>query len=196
MKKIIYLLIFPMLLSISGSVRAQVKNQDTLKTVSSVDLKQYSGKWFEIARYPNKFQKDCVGNVTANYTLKTADSIEVLNQCVKKNGTIESATGKAQIDDKTTNAKLKVRFAPAVLSFIPGIWGDYWIIDLDDKYQYAVVGDPKRKYLWILSRTPEMSDAAYQNILRNVETLGYNPGKLVKTSQKVEIIKGAAIDKQ
>ena len=168
MKKFIVLAAFSLMILTSGVSSAQTKNQPALQTVSSVDLKQYSGKWFEIARYPNKFQKDCVGNTTATYTIKDEKSLEVVNQCTKQNGTILDAKGKARIVDKTTNAKLEVRFAPSALSFISAVWGDYWIIDLDDKYQYAVVGDPKREYLWILSRTPEMSDAVYQNILRRV----------------------------
>ena len=195
MKKIIVFAAFSLMLAAFDAVSAQTKNQPALQTVSSVDLKQYSGKWFEIARYPNKFQKDCVGNTTATYTIKDEKSLTVVNQCVRQNGTILDAKGKARIADKTTNAKLEVRFAPSALSFISAVWGDYWIIDLDEKYQYAVVGDPKREYLWILSRTPEMSDATYQNILRRVEAKGFNPAKIIKTPQKLEVIKGSVIEK-
>jgi len=196
MKKLVLSAILPMLLLAAAAVSAQTKNQSELKTVSSVDLKRYGGKWFEIARYPNKFQKQCVGNTTATYTIKTADKIEVLNQCVKKDGVIADAKGDARIVDKTTNAKLEVRFAPKFLSFISSVWGDYWIIDLDENYQYAAVGDPKREYFWILSRKPEMDDATYQNILRRVEQKGFNPGKVIKTPQKVVVVKGAVIEKQ
>ncbi len=178
MKKLVLSAILPILLLAAAAISAQTKNQSELKTVSSVDLKRYGGKWFEIARYPNKFQKQCVGNTTATYTIKTADKIEVLNQCVKKDGVIADAKGDARIVDKTTNAKLEVRFAPKFLSFISSVWGDYWIIDLDENYQYAAVGDPKREYFWILSRKPEMDDATYQNILRRVEQKGFNPGKV------------------
>jgi apolipoprotein D and lipocalin family protein len=167
-----------------------------LSTVPRVDLKRYAGKWFEIARYANKFQDGCAGNVTATYTLKEAGKIEVLNECMKKDGTTNQAKGDAKIVDKATNAKLEVRFAPSFLSFIPQVWGDYWIIDLDDDYNYAAVGDPKRKYLWILSRQSEMDDATYQNILRRVEKLGFSPGKLNKTTQNVQPVKGAVVDKQ
>ena len=104
--------------------------------------------------------------------------------------------GEAKIVDKNTNARLKVRFAPPLLSFIPAVWGDYWIIVLDDKYNYAAIGDPDRKYLWILSRTPELDDATYQSILRRVEKLGFSPGKLDKTHQNMEAVKGAVVDKQ
>jgi len=139
MKKLVLSAILPILLLAAAAISAQTKNQSELKTVSSVDLKRYGGKWFEIARYPSKFQKQCVGNTTATYTIKTADRIEVLNQCVKKDGVIADAKGDARIVDKTTNAKLEVRFAPKFLSFISSVWGDYWIIDLDENYQYAAV---------------------------------------------------------
>lgn len=199
MKKIVLAAVLPALLLFSTVLFAQ-QNQAVavteVKTVPNVDLKRYSGKWFEIARYPNKFQKKCVGNTTSTYTIKDEDTIEVLNQCLEKNGTTDEAKGKAKIVDSTTNAKLKVRFAPGFLSFLPAVWGDYWIIDLDNNYQYAAVGDPKREYFWILSRTPEMSDAVYQNILRRVEKMGFKPGQVIKTPQNTTVVKGAAIPKQ
>jgi len=192
MKKIILMLILQMFLGIS--VFAQTTSE--LKTVPNVDLKRYSGKWFEIARYENKFQKKCVGNTTATYTIKADNNIEVLNECLEKNGKVDKAKGRAKIVDKTTNAKLEVRFAPAVLSFLSAVWGDYWIIDLDENYKYAVVGDPKREYFWILSREPEMNDATYQAILRRAENMGFIPGKVYKTPQNVEVLKGEVIRKQ
>jgi apolipoprotein D and lipocalin family protein len=191
-----FLLIFVLA---GADVFAQKKNssnQTNVTAVPNVDLKRYSGKWFEIARYPNKFQKNCVGNTTATYTLKEEGKIEVLNECLKKNGTIIDAKGAGKIVDKNSNAKLEVRFAPGYLAFLPSVWGDYWIVDLDPNYQYTVVGDPKREYLWILSRSNEMNDATYQNILRRVETMGFQPGKLVKTPQNVEVVKGAVVRKQ
>lgn len=183
----------------SANVSAQQTNMQTtseVKAVTGVDLKRYSGKWFEIARYPNKFQKNCVGNTTATYTLKSNDTIEVVNRCLQPNGTVDDAKGKAKIVENSNNAKLKVRFAPAFLSFIPAVWGDYWILDVDENYQYAVVGDPEREYLWILSRSPEMREPLYQEILHRVERMGYKPGKLIKTPQNAEAVKGAAIRKQ
>jgi apolipoprotein D and lipocalin family protein len=199
MKKSIWFVIIPSILMISIITAINVKAQQInseVKTVAKVDLKQYSGKWYEIARYPNRFQEKCVGNTTATYTQKSTGRIEVLNECLKKDGTTDSAKGDAKIIDKTTNAKLEVRFAPSFLSFIPAVWGDYWIIDLDNDYKYAAIGDPKRKYFWILSRTPELNDATYQNILRRAEKMGFNPGKVIKTPQKVEAVKGAVVDKQ
>lgn len=179
----------------TASVEAQ-KKVNELATVPSVDLKQYNGKWFEIARYPNKFQKQCVGNTTAAYTQKSNGKIEVVNECLKKDGTVDKAEGEAKVVKNSNNSKLEVRFAPKVLSFISAVWGDYWIIDLDENYQYAVIGDPKREYFWILSRKPEMNDALYQDILRRAETKGFNPAKVVKTPQNVDSIKGAVITNQ
>ena len=175
---------------------AQTGKQADVTTVPFVDLKKYAGKWYEIARYPFKYQKQCVGNTTATYSIRSADRIEVLNQCVTKDGSTDSANGAAKVADKKTNAKLKVRFAPSILSFIPGVWGDYWILDLDKDYKYVAVGDPDRKYLWILSRDPKMPDAVYQDMLRRLEKQGFNPGKLERTAQNVEVIKGAVIERQ
>ena len=161
-----------------------------------VDLQRYSGRWYEIARYPNKFQKQCVGNTTATYTVKEKGRIEVLNECLTKDGTVDTAKGEAKIVENANNAKLKVRFAPAFLSAFGFVWGDYWVIDLGPGYEYSVVGDPKREYLWILSRTPELPEPTYQAILRRVQDFGFNPGKLEKTPQKAEAVKGAVIEKQ
>jgi apolipoprotein D and lipocalin family protein len=198
-KKFVLTAILPALLLMSGTVSAQKNNSDNQMkpaAVASVDLNRYSGKWYEIARYSNKSQKNCIGNTTIVYTLKEAGKINVLNECLKKDGTVIDAKGEAKIVDKASNAKLEVRYAPGYLAFLSTSWNDYWIIDLDEKYQFAAVGDEDRENLWILSRTPKLGDAAYQNILRRVEKMGYKPGKLVKTPQNIEVVKGAVIEKQ
>ena len=164
-----------------------------VSTVPSVDLNKYSGTWYEIAKYPNKFQKNCVGNTTATYTLKVEGKIEVLNRCLEKDGTTKAAKAAGKINDKQTNAKLKVRFAPGFTSFLPFVWADYWVIDLANDYSYAVVGTPDRDYFWILSRTPELKDSAYQDILRRAEQQGFVPGKVVKTPQGLAAGKGTVM---
>ncbi len=187
-----------MLMLLSATyVFAQKTSDDNnlVKTVESVDLNKYAGKWFEIARYPNKFQKKCISQVTATYIIKNDNKIEVVNECLKENGKTIKAKGDAKVVDEKTNAKLEVRFAPAFLSFLPQVWGDYWILDLDKDYKYAVVGDPDKEYLWILSRTPELDTAIYENILDKVEKMGFNPNKLIKTPQNTEVIKGEVITK-
>jgi len=198
-KKIIFVMVLPTLLIFSSFLSAQPKDSDNktqVQTVSTVDLKRFTGKWYEISRYPNKFQKKCVGNTTATYSTKADGSLAVLNQCVMKDGTIGKADGEAKVSDTASNAKLEMNFASKFKSFLSADWKNYWIIDLDENYQYAAVADPKREYLLILNRTPEMNDAVYQNILRRVEKLGFNPGKLAKTSQNVEVIKGVVVQKQ
>lgn len=150
-----------------------------LETVSQkVDLNRYLGKWYEIARYDNAFQKDCVASM-ATYSMRPDGNISVLNQCRVSTleGELKSVEGKAWVVDPATNAKLKVSF------FWP-FSGDYWIIELGEHYEYAVVGHPNRKYLWILSRTPQMNDARYNEILnRLASTHCYDTTRLVKTPQ-------------
>ncbi len=149
-----------------------------LEVVPHVDLSRYIGLWYEIARLPAWFEKDCTG-VTANYSVRDDGDIKVVNSCRKKtlDGPIKDAIGKAWVVDKDSNAKLKVSF------FWP-FAGNYWIIDLDDKdYSYAVIGEPSRKYFWVLSRTPEMSDSLLNELLDRAKKQGYNLEKLEKTLQ-------------
>jgi apolipoprotein D and lipocalin family protein len=146
-----------------------------LEVVPHVELEKYLGKWYEIAHLPAKFQEDC-NETTATYTLSKDGSISVLNQATK-NGKMKQAKGKAKVVDKNSNAKLKVTF------FWP-FYGDYWIIKLGNNYDYSVVGTPNRKYLWILSRTPQMDDNLYSQIIEYVKSKGFDANKLIKTFQK------------
>jgi apolipoprotein D and lipocalin family protein len=150
------------------------KNEySALEVVPHVDLQKYLGKWYEIARLPARFQEGC-SETTATYSLSKDGSISVLNEC-KRNSKVKQAKGKAKVVDKTTGAKLKVTF------FWP-FYGDYWIIKLGDDYDYAVVGTPNRKYLWILSRTPQMDDKLFSQLIEFVESKGFDVGSLIKTS--------------
>ncbi len=153
----------------------------TPETVRQVDLKSYTGLWYEIARIPNSFQKKCARGTTAEYTLQENGRISVVNRCRKKDGTEVKATGIARIADPATNARLDVSF----VRFLGRnwFWGDYWIIGLDENYQWAVVGHPKRTYGWILSRTPEISDKLRQKIDALLEQQGYDPEKFQNTAQ-------------
>jgi apolipoprotein D and lipocalin family protein len=148
-----------------------------LETVDSVDLERYLGLWYEIASYPMFFQKNCTAT-TATYSLREDGLIKVINSCRKGSldGKLKEAKGRAKVVDTETNAKLKV-------SFFGPFWGDYWIIDLDPDYQWAVVGGPKRKYLWILSRTPQMDPALYDEIVSRLPAMGYDPNALNRTQQ-------------
>jgi len=172
----IFLLVF--LASIGFAAVAPEGRQKELEVVQSVDLTRYVGRWYEISRLPNKFQKKCADTVTANYTMRANGKIEVINRCRKASGEYSTAKGMAKIVDKKTNAKLKVTF------FWP-FYGDYWILDLGPNYEYAVVGEPSRKYLWVLSRSPRMDEALYQLLLQKMAAKGFNTDRMIRTSQPI-----------
>jgi len=155
-----------------------------VQSIPVVDLARYAGKWYEIARYPNSFQRQCAADVTAEYTLEPGGRIRVVNRCRRRDGTVDSVDGVAKRAPGAPDSQLKVRFAPAVFSFIPAVWGDYWIIGLGRDYSYAVVGDPSRKYLWILSRTPRLEGPAYDEALEAVKVNGFDPNRLERTKQQ------------
>lgn len=152
---------------------------DPPSTVSSVDLNQYIGLWYEIARIPNSFQKQCVAGTTAEYSLLEDGRIRVVNTCRKSDGSLDEAEGVARVVDEQSYAKLKVSF----VRFLGRnrFWGDYWIIGLDEGYQWAVIGHPKRKYGWILCRTPEMDPDVRQIIDELLIKQGYDPTAFVNT---------------
>lgn len=150
----------------------------TVRTVPAVDLDRYAGDWFEVARYPNRFQRECAGDVRASYTRRADGRIDVVNRCARADGSSIEARGIARVADTQTGAKLKVRFAPAVLSFLPAVWGDYWIIGLDDEYAWAVVGSPDRKYLWILARTPRLDAGAFERAIAAARANGFDTSRL------------------
>jgi apolipoprotein D and lipocalin family protein len=152
-----------------------------VRTVDSVDLDRYAGEWFEIARFPNRFQRDCTGGVRASYARRPDGRIEVINRCRTQDGAIE-AQGVARVVDGRTSAKLKVRFAPAALSFLPFVWGDYWILGLAPDYSWAVVGSPDRNYLWVLARAPSLEGGDFAAALAAARANGFDVGRLVKTS--------------
>jgi lipocalin len=149
-----------------------------LKTVDHVDVARYLGTWYEIAKLPQRFENGLVG-ITANYSLLPNGKVRVLNSGYVGDfdGKIKTAKGTARIVDPKTNAKLKVTF------FWP-FSGDYWILELGKDYEYAVVGEESRRYLWILSRAPQMDDAVYKEIIKRVEDKGFEISKLEKNPQK------------
>jgi len=156
----------------------------TVRTVPAVDLDRYVGDWFEVARYPNWFQRKCAGDVRASYARRGDGQIDVVNRCTSADGSTSEARGVARLADAGTSAKLKVRFGPAVLSFLPFIWGDYWIIGLADDYAWAVVGTPDRKYLWILARTPRLDAAAFERALAAARASGFDTSRLINGIQR------------
>ncbi len=154
-------------------------NYAPLDVVNKVDVQKYLGNWYEIALLPNSFEEGC-NCTTAEYSIIDATTLRVINRCRKDsvNGEIDEAKGKAFIVEGSHNAKLRVQF------FWP-FRGDYWIIDLDkENYQYAVVGTPSRKYLWILSRSPKMDEQLYNSLIEKCKAKGFDVTKLQKTVQE------------
>jgi len=183
MKNGITLLIFLSLMpSTNGDMQAEKKTP--LRVVPSVDLDRYAGRWYEIARFPNGFQKKCAGEVIAKYTRQSDGNITVLNSCRLEDRSQIQAEGVARLaGNGQPNSVLKVRFAPAFLSFLPQVWGDYQIISLSPDYTHALVGDPRREYLWILSRSPRMDSATYDRLVAEASAQGFDTHKLQKTRQ-------------
>jgi apolipoprotein D and lipocalin family protein len=160
----------------------QSRSAEPVNVVDSVDLVRYSGTWYEIVRLPNRFQKDCIGDVTATYTLLDDGDIKVVNRCRKNGGDLSEAEGRARrANGDGPISKLEVRFAPAFLSFLPFVWGDYWILDLASDYSYAVIGEPDREYLWVLARSPKIDDQTLGEILERAKKQGYDLNALIRT---------------
>jgi apolipoprotein D and lipocalin family protein len=142
-------------------------------TVAKVDLARYMGDWFEIARLPNPFQRKCE-RTTARYTLTGDGRFRVLNACLTPGGQLKEATGRARVVDVNTGSKIEVTF------FWP-FYGDYWILDLDPEYRWALVGTPDRKYLWVISRTERMEPGTLDALLGKARSLGYDLAPLIRS---------------
>lgn len=154
-----------------------------VNSIDQLDINQYMGSWYEIAKLPNWFQRNCAQNTKATYKLINPAEIQVLNQCQAANGEMIQALGMARPRANGLSAQLEVRFAPSWLGWLPLVWGDYWVLDLDPQYQLAAVGDPSKKYLWILSRTPQISEASYKALTQRLSVMGFDVSRLEKTTQ-------------
>lgn len=176
------------LLLIAGAllVKAEKKKKDRepLRVVPSVDLARYTGLWYEVARLPNRFEEKCAADVTARYEQVGSSRLQVINQCRKHDGRLTKAVGEARVASRDgSNSRLKVRFAPGFLSFLPFVWGDYQIMALASDYSYALVGDESRKYLWILARTPQLDEATYRKLVAAAAAQGFEVSRLRRTKQ-------------
>jgi apolipoprotein D and lipocalin family protein len=162
-------------LTSSSIVEPKIDNS----VVKKLDLQKYLGSWYEIARYNHFFERGLVG-VKANYSLKDDGTIKVVNSGYKDslNGKFSQSVGKAYIPDPENEpAKLKV-------SFFLFFYGDYFVMELDKDYQWAVIGSNTDKYLWILSRTPQMKDELFNELLEKLKKRGYDVSTLIKVLQK------------
>lgn len=171
-----FLLTLSCLFLLSSPASAEVE------VVPHVDLTRYIGKWFEIAAIPQSFQRNCIANVTAEYAILNNQRIRVLNSCDQNDGSRKVAEGRAKVVDSSTNAKLKVTFVK-IIDWIFIFGGDYWIIDLETNYRYAVVGHPTRKYGWILARDPALPIQELQVIAERLKGQGYNTCDFITTKQ-------------
>ncbi len=154
-----------------------------LGTQKNVDLARYVGLWYEQARLPNRFQDQCVGDVQAMYELME-QGLRVTNRCRTASGQFDEAKAFGRLaPDAEDPARLQVRFAPQWMSWLPWVWGDYWILRVDGDYDYALVGTPDREYLWVLSRKPQADEARIQSLLDYAASQGFDIAKVRRTPQ-------------
>lgn len=156
-----------------------------LQTVEKVELDKYLGVWYEVARKPLYFQNKCDRDVTATYTLNENGNVVVDNRCYTKEGNLTQSIGEAFIANAPFNSKLTVSFLPEAIRWLPFGRGDYWVLKLDENYQTVLVGEPRRKYMWVLSRTPQPDQAVVNEYLEYAKSLGYDLGDVIHTKQTI-----------
>lgn len=179
-------LLFVLLLSLTPTTIAA----QPVTSVPQLDIQRYAGQWFEIAHLPMRYQKDCISDITANYALRADKHVGVRNTCRTKEGT-DVAEGIAR---PVTGhpGRLEVSFAPGWLSWVPFVWADYWVIAVDPDYQWAVVGEPDRDYLWILSRSPSMDRVRFEELKARAQSMGYDLAPLIVAAPLTDRRAGAS----
>ncbi len=157
-----------------------------LPTQANVDVNKYTGTWYEQARLPNSFQRDCVSDVQADYTLQPGNTIKVVNQCKQKDGSVKTAQAEGRLAVQSTTpdfSKLQVRFAPRWMSWLPMVWGDYWIMEIHGDYKYSLVGTPNRQFLWVLSREKQADQRVVNELLAYAANHGFAVQDVTRTRQ-------------
>ena len=155
------------------------KTHKPLATAPAVDLQRYTGTWYEIARMPEKYEKDCASDATATYDLTIDGGLRIVNRCRRRDGGIKRAIGRAEVEDPETNAKLRVTFAPQLLDALPFVWSDYYIIDVASDYSTAIVGTPDRAHLWLLAREPKVSEDVRSAFIAKALGQGFDTSQLI-----------------
>lgn len=155
------------------------------KAVDVIDVQKYAGTWYEVARLPMYFQRNCASDVQAKYSLNADKTIKVRNQCLNKEGKLDVSEGVAY-PQNDGNSQLKVSFLPKGLRWVPFSKGDYWVLRVDEDYQVALVGGPSHRYLWLLSRTPDVDEAVIEDYLNTAKAQGYDLSKLIRTKHIAE----------
>jgi apolipoprotein D and lipocalin family protein len=166
------------ILAVASALLLGACSQQSLDVAPNVDLKRFQGQWYEIAKLPRATQADCTGT-KAFYALRSDGTMDIVNECHlgTLDGPTRSVHATATVPDASVPAKLS-------LEFVPGLYGDYWILEVGDHYEYAVVGHPTRQYLWILSRTPTMDPSVLSHVLDKAQSLSFDTSKLDYTAQK------------
>jgi apolipoprotein D and lipocalin family protein len=152
--------------------------QAPLDSIEGLNLARYMGRWYEIAKYPNVFQRKCVADTTADYLFRLDGSVQVTNRCRIADDSIIQAVGKARSAGGIGSSRLEVTFVPSWLRWLPLVWADYWVVDLDEQYMLAAVSEPERDYLWILSRTPQVPGTKLKPLLARLENNGFELSRL------------------
>ncbi|MFZ0332329.1 MAG: lipocalin family protein [Acinetobacter bohemicus] len=160
-----------------------------LQTVDKVQLDRYLGVWYEIARKPMYFENKCSRDITATYTLNENGNVSVTNRCLSKDGQLQQSIGEAFVQNAPFNTKLKVSFLPEAIRWLSVARGDYWILKIDDDYQTVLVGEPRRKYMWVLSRSAQPDQAVVNEYLEYAKSVGYNLTDLIHTKQTHNTLK-------
>lgn len=170
------------LMGLLGCVDRSERPSIAISTVSSVDIERYQGLWFEIAKIPNRFQAHCTSDTTAEYRLMAAGMLWVQNRCMDAQGEHDEATGVARVVEPHSQAKLEVSFVK--LLGMQLFWGNYWILALDADYQYALIGDPNRRYGWVLARTPQLNESQWREIEQTMSSNGYERERFQLSPQR------------
>lgn len=167
-------------LALAAPAAAQTVDAAPLRPVPAIDLQRYLGTWYELAKLPNWFQRKCAADTRAVYGLRENGTLRVDNACRNAEGGVEQAIGAARVTGPST---LEVRFAPDWLAFLPFVWANYWIVDLDADYTLAAVSEPGRRYLWILSRTPSIPPDRWEALMGRLRAIGLDTAALERTPQ-------------
>ncbi|MGZ8273696.1 MAG: lipocalin family protein [Burkholderiaceae bacterium] len=162
---------------VAGLVAKKAKKP--LSTAPSVDLQQYAGTWYEIARLPGKYEKDCASDVTATYEGTIDGGLRIINRCRRRDGSVKRAIGRAEVVDADTSARLRVSFAPQLLDALPFVWSDYYIMDVASDYSMAVVGTPDRARLWLLSRDTTVTEEVRSSFIAKALGQGFDTSQLI-----------------
>lgn len=174
---------FAMAIGASSILTLAHAQTDPLQAVEKIELNKYLGTWHEVVRKPLYFQRKCDSNVIANYSLNKNGNIKVDNSCYTKDGKFKQTIGEAFVQNAPSNSKLKVSFLPKIIRWLPVGRGDYWVLKIDENYETVLVGEPDKKYMWILSRSQQPQPEVVQEYLNYAESIGYDLSDVIKTKQ-------------